>query len=127
MNKAFDPLYGTNHKFYGFMDYFYVGNGHGQNGNIAGLIDLHLQGVFQTGKGNLTAKVHNFTSPVTIKDPTGQSENLSSQLGVEMDLVYNINIIPSVNVQAGYSQMFASSSMEVIKGGGSADKFNNWI
>ncbi len=127
MNKAFDPLYGTNHKFYGFMDYFYVGNGHGQNGNTAGLIDLHLQGVFQAGKGKLTAKVHNFASPVNIKDPTGQSEHLSSQLGIEMDLVYNINIIPSVNVQAGYSQMFATSSMEALKGGGSADKLNNWI
>ncbi|MDZ7608893.1 MAG: hypothetical protein U5K79_25710 [Cyclobacteriaceae bacterium] len=41
-DKSFNPLYGTNHKFYGYMDYFYVGNSHGQvgNGTTSGLIDL---------------------------------------------------------------------------------------
>ena len=29
-DNSWNPLYGTNHKFYGYMDYFYVGNGHGQ-------------------------------------------------------------------------------------------------
>lgn len=29
-NRSFNPLYGTHHKFYGLMDYFYVGNPHSQ-------------------------------------------------------------------------------------------------
>ena len=37
-NGSFDPLFGTHHKFYGHMDYFYVGNSHGQNG----LIDSYI-------------------------------------------------------------------------------------
>ena len=35
-NKSFTPLYGTNHKFNGWMDYFYVGN----HGGSVGLVDL---------------------------------------------------------------------------------------
>ncbi len=126
-DKAWNPLYGTNHKFYGFMDYFYVGNGHGQNGRTSGLIDLHMMGLFQVGKGKLLTKVHNFSSPVRIFDPANPNEELSTQLGVEVDLVYNINVVPAVNIQGGYSQMFGTSSLEAIKGGGSANKFNNWI
>ncbi|KAA3639418.1 MAG: hypothetical protein DWQ02_03760, partial [Bacteroidetes bacterium] len=41
--KSFAPLYGTNHKFYGFMDYFYVGNGHAN----AGLTDIYLKTKFK--------------------------------------------------------------------------------
>ena len=126
-NKSWDPLYGTNHKFYGFMDYFYVGNPHGQNGNISGLVDLQLKGALKAGKGVLGVAVHNFISPVDIFDPTNPGETLSSQLGVEVDLTYNVNITPAVNIQGGYSQMLATESMEAIKGGGSADKLNNWI
>ena len=35
--KSFNPLYGTNHKFNGFMDYFYVGN----HSNTVGLTDFY--------------------------------------------------------------------------------------
>ena len=30
--QRFDPLYGTPHKFWGYMDYFYVADGFGPNG-----------------------------------------------------------------------------------------------
>ena len=125
-DNAWNPLYGTNHKFYGFMDYFYVGNGHGQNGNTSGLIDLQLKGLFQVGKGKLGAAVHNFMSPVDVLDPANPSATLSGQLGVEVDLTYTVNIIPAVNIQCGYSQMFANESMEALKGGGFTNKLNNW-
>jgi hypothetical protein len=44
--KSFAPLYGTNHKFNGHMDYFYVGN-HG--GNV-GLIDIYATFKAKFGK-----------------------------------------------------------------------------
>lgn len=44
-SEAFIPLYGTNHKFNGLMDYFYVGN----HANSVGLIDFHLQGSIELG------------------------------------------------------------------------------
>lgn len=126
-NHAFNPLYGTNHKFYGYMDYFYVGNNHGQNGNTAGLIDINARGKFPIGPGNLEAKVHNFLSPVEVLDPEQPGNTLSRQLGVEVDLVYTVNVVRALNVQGGYSQMFGTPSLEALKGGGAADKFNNWI
>ncbi len=36
---AFTPLYGTNHKFNGWMDYFYVGN----HGSSIGLQDINAK------------------------------------------------------------------------------------
>ena len=38
---AFFPLYGTNHKFNGHMDYFYVGN----HANSIGLTDIHASAI----------------------------------------------------------------------------------
>ncbi len=37
--QRFDPLYGTPHKFWGYMDYFYVADGFGPNG----LVDIILE------------------------------------------------------------------------------------
>ncbi len=54
---AFFPLYGTNHKFNGFMDYFYVGN----HANSIGLFDIHASANFKLGeKSALLANVLNF-------------------------------------------------------------------
>src|SRR5690625_7951864 len=44
-NKSFTPLYGTNHKFNGHMDYFYVGN----HLNNVGLLDLYIGSTIKTG------------------------------------------------------------------------------
>ena len=56
--EAFFPLYGTNHKFNGFMDYFYVGN----HANSIGLFDIHASANFKLGeKSNLMVKVLNFS------------------------------------------------------------------
>jgi hypothetical protein len=44
---AFEPFYGTNHKFNGFMDYFYVGN----HINSVGLHDAWLKYGYKQ-KGN---------------------------------------------------------------------------
>ena len=54
---AFFPLYGTNHKFNGFMDYFYVGN----HANSIGLVDIHASANFTVSKtSSLMVKALNF-------------------------------------------------------------------
>jgi alginate export protein len=122
-DKSFVPLYGTNHKFYGFMDYFYVGNGH----NNVGLIDLNIKTNFKLAeKSNLVAQVHYFSSPVSIQDPNNASQNLSSTLGTEVDLVYVAKLHKAVNLKVGYSQMFATPSMVEVKGTGDANVSSNW-
>ncbi len=122
-DNAFAPLYGTNHKFYGFMDYFYVGNPHG---NI-GLIDLNIKTNFKLGNNTaFLAQVHHFMSPVEIPDPANPGAAMTSSLGTEIDLVYNRRLHEFVTLKIGYSQMFASESMIEVKGVGDAGAFNNW-
>ncbi|MCT4622711.1 MAG: alginate export family protein [Schleiferiaceae bacterium] len=125
-DNAWNPLYGTNHKWYGFMDYFYVGNGHGQGGRTTGLIDLYLKTNFKLAdKHTLAAHGHYFMSPVTIYDTRNVDPQnlveLGSDLGIEIDLVYKFVVSKEVNLQVGYSHLFATETMEAIKNGGIMD------
>ncbi len=124
-DKSFNPLYGTNHKFYGFMDYFYVGNGHSSKG----LVDIFLKANFKLGeKSNLISHIHYFASPANIDDPANPGTNLSGSLGTEIDVVYVATLHKAVKLNIGYSQMFASDSMIEVKGGsGDTSVMNNWI
>ncbi|WP_370397972.1 alginate export family protein [Tenacibaculum dicentrarchi] len=115
-NNAFTPLYGTNHKFNGFMDYFYVGN----HANNVGLLDIYAKANFKLNeKSGLTAFIHNFSAAADI------NANVSKQLGTEIDLVYGYKFTKQIGFKAGYSQMFASEGMEVLKGT-SDNNTNNW-
>ena len=115
-NNAFSPLYGTNHKFNGFMDYFYVGN----HANNVGLFDIYAKANFKLNpKSSLTAFVHNFSAAADI------NATVSKQLGTEIDLIYAYQYTKEIGFKAGYSQMFASEGMEALKG--IADNnTNNW-
>jgi hypothetical protein len=129
-NHSFNPLYGTHHKFYGFMDYFYVGNPHYQqaadhNNNI-GLVDLYLKSTVQASKETtVSVAFHEFISPVSILNPIDLTNRLSSRLGTEMDLVFSHALSEEVNIQAGYSHMFGTKSLEQVKGG-SNNQISNW-
>ncbi|MDO6813274.1 alginate export family protein [Tenacibaculum soleae] len=115
-NNAFNPLYGTNHKFNGFMDYFYVGN----HANSVGLLDIYAKANFKLNpKSSLTAFLHSFSAAADI------NANVSKQLGTEIDLVYAYNYTKNIGFKAGYSQMFASEGMEALKGI-SNNNTNNW-
>ncbi len=128
-DKSFVPLYGTNHKFYGFMDYFYVGNPHGQGGNIAGLMDVHLKTKFKTGEASsLVINGHFFQSAADIYNPLDVNIEESKYLGTEVDLVYTLTMYKDVKLNLGYSQMFAGESMELVKlAPGDSNRLNNWI
>lgn len=102
---AFFPLYGTNHKFNGFMDYFYVGN----HANSVGLIDIHLGGTFDFNqKSSLLVKVLNFSGEQAL--PSG-----AKALGTELDIVYT-HKFKGFLIKGGYSQMFANDGMYELKG-----------
>lgn len=136
--NAWNPLYGTNHKFYGFMDYFYVGNPHGQRNGSTGLIDIYAKTNFQlteSRKDFLLVHVHYFMSPVELLDLTDAAGTATADagLGTEIDLVYKHVFSKGVSANVGYSQMFSTDSMKQIKGMASvADGYtktgsNNWI
>jgi hypothetical protein len=121
---AFDPLYGTHHAFYGFMDYFYVGHAHNQpNYGRIGLFNTFAKLRYNINTiYALHAHYHAFHSPVELI--RGQAK-LNRFLGQEVDLMLTGRLSPNVNLTTGYSQMFATESLEFIKGG-RKDLLNNW-
>lgn len=118
--KSFAPLFGTNHAFNGFMDYFYVGN----HANSVGLNDLTLKLDFPIKKVNLSIAPHLFSAPNKIVSGGVEQD---SYLGTEIDVTAVYKVYKDITLIAGYSQMFASDSMVVLKGGtGLNDATNNW-
>lgn len=114
---AFFPLYGTNHKFNGFMDYFYVGN----HANSIGLFDVHASVKFTLSeKSSLLVKVLNFSGEQKL--PSGEKS-----LGTEVDLVF-AKQFNGYGLAIGYSHMFASDGMYELKSVTKADAANiqNW-
>ncbi|MEL4307555.1 alginate export family protein [Joostella sp. CR20] len=116
-DKSFFPLYGTNHAHNGFMDYFYVGN----YANSAGLNDIYGKVVFKTSeKANLLTSIHYFAANGNLSD------NADAYLGTEIDLQYSHKLMKFATLKVGYSHMFASESMSLIKDGRPHDNTNNW-
>lgn len=116
-NSSFFPLYGTNHKFNGFMDYFYVGN----HANNVGLTDVYGKLVLPAGsRGSLLVKAHYFAAQASL------TEGADAFLGAEMDIVYTRKIRDYIQLNLGYSQMFATESMSLVKAGRPYDNANFW-
>lgn len=108
-NKRFDPLYGTPHKFWGFMDYFYVADGFGSSG----LNDYYLKSRYKA-KDNLTFFLdgHYFELPSAVMDEDGLY--LDKTLGTEIDLVCNYAITKVINLEGGYSTMFSTPTLSSV-------------
>ncbi len=114
-NNSFTPIYGSNHKFNGFMDYFYVGN----HLNTVGLSNGYVKFSTSKNKTVINADLHFFATSAKI------SETADNYLGTELDLTLTQTLNPVTKISFGYSQMFGSESLEILKGG-SKSAFNNW-
>lgn len=130
--EGWSPKYGTNHKFYGYMDYFYVGNGHGgANERSAGLLDIYLKTTFKLSeKTTLMGDLHYFASAA---DRTNQATKkvYGGTLGTELDLVISHVLAKGVVIKGGYSQMFGTTAtMKQLKFGNPNQKIEgmqNWV
>ena len=125
-NQAFSPFYGTNHKFNGHMDYFYVGNHFGS----VGLNDFFVKLKYTKGNAYIGGDVHIFMANNDVMDDTefdksGTVVAADANLGTEIDLYGGFNLSDGVACKAGYSQMLASESMMNIKAG-DIDETSNW-
>ena len=122
-DKSFTPFYGTNHKFNGWMDYFYVGNYSGQTG----LVDISVPVKFKKNKFSAMLITHYFMTAATVKgvDSEGKPKDFSSGLGTEIDFAIGYAVSKTLAFKAGYSQMFATETMEMVKNG-SKSETSNW-
>jgi hypothetical protein len=123
-DKAFKPLYGTNHKFNGLMDYFYVGN----HFNSVGLLDIYFPLKYKRNKFTAALIPHFFQATADIygTDQDGNLKDFGNGLGTELDFVFSYSIGNNANISGGYSQLFATESMQVLKGGNHKNT-NSWV
>ncbi|MEM7550485.1 MAG: alginate export family protein [Bacteroidota bacterium] len=115
-NDAFNPFFGTNHKFNGLMDYFFVGN----HINNVGLLDLNAKAnlnLDMVSSGIIA--IHNFSAEANIPG------NNSKQLASEIDIVYSRKINKDATLNLGYSHLFETNGLEVLQNNSDGNT-NNW-
>ncbi len=104
--KVFDTLFATNHKFYGFMDYFVnipVDTDQG------GLLDIALKtGMKLTPQTKLDLHLHHFSL----------AEGGEKALGQEIDAVLSYARNPAAQIQWGASLFLPGDAMEALRGSG---------
>ncbi|WP_119079568.1 alginate export family protein [Chitinophaga alhagiae] len=109
--NAFDPLYGTPHKFWGAMDYFYVASGFGNKG----LQDYYLRGQYKpSSKWMIGVDVHQFFSAA------------SYNFGMEADVSATCQLSKFVAVEGGYSHFRSTSHLAAAKNVADAQNSHHW-
>ena len=105
--RGFNSLYGSNHKFYGAMDFFYVSTY--VNGFTPGLQNLYAGVTWAPVKQlSADAEYHYFATAAPVQDA-------SKALGHEVELEVTWTIVPSVSLSAGYSFMQGTDTMSILK------------
>jgi hypothetical protein len=125
VNHRFDPLYGTPHKFWGLMDYFYAGTGSPSGGLNNPYVKIRYTSMnkrFSTG-----LDYHYFALAKDQKDNSGQE--IDKYLGSEFDWVTNYGLNKITTLELGVSYLAASNGMEYAKGviPGSSDLHASWV
>jgi hypothetical protein len=113
--NTFQPTYGTNHKFYGYMDYFINIPG---NTFFAGLNDFYLRFNYMPKESQFSfaADLHHFISnkPIlvtSVQNPDGEEQ---STFGQELDLTVRYNFIKGTTITWGGSVFFPSDLMKTL-------------
>jgi len=108
-DNSFDPLYGTPHKFWGYMDYFYAGTGSPKGGLSNPYVKFkYTANVFSAG-----LDLHSFSLNQDMKKADGTL--VGRNLGKEADLQLSYNMNKFTNIELGYSLMKATNNMPFAK------------
>lgn len=128
-NEKFDPLYGTPHRWWGYMDYFYVGTGSPRTG----LKDLYLRLKYDANTNfNVLVDVHSFSAAADVyykSNVAGATMDKQKKgYGQEIDIVANWQFNRFCNVEMGASAFFQTNTLNVVKGWApdSRNTFNKW-
>lgn len=125
--SRFDPLYGTPHRHWGYMDYFYVGTG----SPAGGLQDAFLK-VKYTGTrlaAGLDAHYFALAAPTYNRMADAPSGSLvDAKLGLEYDFIATYGLNKFTTVEFGYCVMNGTNSLEYVKQGtmNQRDKIGTW-
>ena len=105
--KGFNPVYGSHHKFYGAMDFFYLSTY--VNGFTPGLQNAYIGGIYRPLKGlNLKAAYHYLATGTKLND-------LNRTLGHEIELEAAYTLAKDVRVAAGFTYMTGTETMHRLK------------
>ena len=105
--RGFSSLYGSHHKFYGAMDFFYVSTYY--RGFTPGLQNVYAGGAWKVGdKTELNASYH-FLATAT------KLQNAKKPLGHELELSGSYKLFKDCKLSAGYSFMWGTRTMVVLK------------
>lgn len=111
VNHRFDPLYGTPHKFWGYMDYFYVATG----APLGGLSNVYAKAKYLSKNKRFSTgfDLHYFALANQQKRLDGQL--LDAYLGMELDWISTYMLNKSSQIEVGLCTLNASDSMEYAK------------
>lgn len=115
--RGFNPVYGSHHKFYGAMDFFYVSTY--VNGFTPGLQNAFIGGYIKPLKGLKVCLDYHYLAMAT------NLQNMNKTLGHEIEVTASYQPIKEVNISAGFSYMTGTKTMERLKRA-SADGSMKW-
>ena len=105
--RGFSPVYGSHHKFYGMMDFFYVSTYH--SGFTPGLQNLYAGASYSPASSlNLKATYH-YMAIATHLDA------IERTLGHDFDMEASWQVMKDVRFSAGFSFMTGTDSMQRLK------------
>jgi len=103
------------------MDYFYLGN----YKNRSGLQYFYVKFNLTHNKWQFNLTSHVFNTDGKVLDPTDVTKTMSSNLGTEIDFTTTYTYKKEITLSAGFSQMFGTNTLEVLKAGNKGYD-NNW-
>jgi len=105
--NGFSSVYGSHHRFYGAMDFFYVSTYF--SGFTPGLQNAYLGCNWTAAdKLNVNAAYHFFATAAKL-------ENADRPLGHELEASLSYSFTKDIRLSAGYSFMHGTKTMEVLK------------
>ena len=105
--RGFSSLYGSNHKFYGAMDFFYVSTY--VNGFTPGLQNMYIGATLKPGKKlSMDLSAHFLSTATKVQDA-------EKALGHEVEVAVSWAFNPTVSLSAGSSFMQGTETMSILK------------
>ena len=105
--KGFNPIWGSHHKFYGAMDFFYVSTYYG--GLTTGLQNLYATAAFHPfERFDVSMGYHYFATATKL-------DEMDYTLGHELELEASYAINKQIGLSLGFSYMAGTETMERLK------------